>query len=136
MSCCVVVQVEVPQGPVYCSERVAEYHRLEWLRGGPRTLKHLLLHGALATEKTEREKEEERLWLGLFPTPPGGLHAVRPPTGWPHIQIPGQGAEDSKLRHLHVYCRVTAHYNYAYVRACMRVCMRVWCTCTVFPPAL
>lgn len=82
-----IVQVAVPLNPVYCRERVAEYHRLEWLRGGPRTLKHLLLHGASAVE--EEEEEEGRMWLGLFPTSLGGLHAVRPPTGWPRIQIPG-----------------------------------------------
>ena len=79
--------------PVYCSERVAEYHRQEWLRGGPKTLKHLLLHGAADMEERERgreREEEERMWLGMFPTPPGGLHAARPPTGWTHIQIPGQ----------------------------------------------
>ena len=89
--CVCHTQVEVPQNPVYCSERVAEYHRQEWLRGGPTDLKHLLLHGALATEERDKEKEKEegRLWLGLYPTPPGGLHAVRPPSGWPHIQIPG-----------------------------------------------
>ena len=73
--------------PVYVSERVAEYHRQEWLRGGSTQLKHLLLHGALVPEE---EEEEGRMWLGLFPSPPGGLHAVRPHSGWARIQIPGQ----------------------------------------------
>ena len=81
--------------PVYCTERVAEYHRQEWLRGGPPSLKHLLLHGA--TAEREEEKEEGRMWLGLFPTPPGGLHAVRPHGGWPHIQIPGESLCKEKL---------------------------------------
>ena len=85
---CVLQQVEVPPNPVYCSERVSEYHRQEWLRGGPEALKHLLLYGV--REEEEEEEEGGRLWLGLYPTPPGGLHAVRPLTGWPRIQIPGQ----------------------------------------------
>ena len=81
------VQVEVPINPVYCSERVAEYHRQEWLGGGPTHFKELFLHGA---EMVGRGREEEkRLWLGMYPTPLGGLDAVRPHGGWPHIQIPG-----------------------------------------------
>ena len=76
--------------PVYVSERVAEYHRQEWLGGGPGPLKYLLLHGA---QQEERRREEERMWLGLFPSPPGGLHAVRPLSGWVRIQIPGENVE-------------------------------------------
>ena len=84
--------MEVPINPAYCSERVAEYRRLEWLTGGPISLKHLLLHGASEGEGGGREEggEGERLWLGVYPTPPGGLNAVIPHGGWPHIQIPGQ----------------------------------------------
>lgn len=79
----------VPLNPVYVSERVAEYHRREWLGGGPAPLRHLFLHGAGGERERER-REEEWMWLGLYPSPPGGLHAVRPRSGWARIQIPGQ----------------------------------------------
>ncbi|CAI8042522.1 Chromatin-remodeling ATPase INO80, partial [Geodia barretti] len=77
--------VAVPLNPVYVSERVAEYHRQEWLGGGPGPFKRLLLHGG-----QDEGREEEEMWLGLFPSLPGGLHAVRPFGGWSRIQIPGQ----------------------------------------------
>ena len=70
---------------MYVSERVAEYHRQEWLGGGPGPFKRLLLHGG-----QDEGREEEEMWLGLFPSLPGGLHAVRPFGGWSRIQIPGQ----------------------------------------------
>ena len=77
--------------PVYVCERVAEFHRQEWLRGGPADLKHLLLHGAVGEgRKTREERERERRWLGLFPSPSGGLDAVMPLNGWSHIEIPGE----------------------------------------------
>ena len=78
--------------PVYVSERVAEYHRQEWVSGGPASFKQLFLHGAdVAADEKKKEKEEEEAkgWLGLFPSDPGGLHAVRPHSGWARIQIPG-----------------------------------------------
>ena len=59
---------------MYCRERVAEYHRLEWLRGGPRTSN---ISSFMESAADEEEEEEERMWLGLFPTSLGGLHAVR-----------------------------------------------------------
>lgn len=76
-------QVQVPWNPLYCSDRSAEFARLEWLTGGPSRLKQLLFHGRREKRRQGTSRAE------LFPPTPAGVDALCPPNGWSHIYIPG-----------------------------------------------
>ena len=83
---CFQMWVSVHQ--LYCSDRSAEYNRQLWLNGGPPQLQTLLWHGP---ERSADGGGERNKVLDLLRTPElGGLEAVRPLTGWAHIQIPGE----------------------------------------------
>ncbi len=72
-------QVHASLPLMYCSDRGAEYERLEWVGGGPRPLKQLFLYGL----------DEEGCGLELLhPRLATGLTALTLPNGWSHIHIP------------------------------------------------
>ena len=93
-----LLQVWVSVNPIYCSDRSAEYHRQLWLSGGPPQLQDLLWHGPPGCRGSE---SNTTIMLDLLQPPElGGLAAVRPLTGWAHIQIPGEyeGGERERER--------------------------------------
>ena len=81
----VLPQVQVPLNPLYCSERGAEYMRLELISGGPRDLRQLLYHGKVESQQQRKRTRPPE----LYPSSPAGVDAIQPANGWSHIHIPG-----------------------------------------------
>ena len=79
------LQVWTSINPIYCSDRSAEYKRQLWLGGGPPQFQRLMWHGPRGVSVGGASV------VDLLRKPElGGLEAVRPLTGWYHINIPGE----------------------------------------------
>ena len=81
------LKVHAPWEPLYCSNRRAEYRRLEWLHNsGPPSLKRLLFYGP----ELKEQDLTKCLISDIYRSPElGGMAALTLPKGWSHIQIPG-----------------------------------------------
>ncbi len=97
-------QVHASLPLMYCSDRGAEYERLEWVGGGPRPLKQLFLSG-LDGGGCGLELLHPRLATGLT--------ALTLPNGWSHIHIPSMYTHPHThtLTHTHTYTHTHTHLH-------------------------